>query len=82
MPREIVIRNEERWGLWQIDPKGKIAAATSTGGTPNKMAGRVGDSSLVGCGNYADSNCAGASATGWGEHLMKTVIARRVCHSL
>jgi beta-aspartyl-peptidase (threonine type) len=69
-------------GAVAIDSKGKIAAATSTGGTPNKMAGRVGDSSLVGCGNYADSKCAGVSATGWGEPLMKTVIARRVCHSL
>ena len=69
-------------GAVAIDFKGEIAAATSTGGTPNEMAGRVGDSSLVGCSNYADSNCAGVSANGWGEPLMKTVIARRVCHSL
>jgi beta-aspartyl-peptidase (threonine type) len=69
-------------GAVAIDTKGKIAAATSTGGTPNKMAGRVGDSSIIGCGNYADSNSAGVSATGWGEPLMKTVIARRICHSI
>jgi beta-aspartyl-peptidase (threonine type) len=69
-------------GAVAIDAKGKIAAATSTGGTPNKMAGRVGDSSMIGCGNYADSRSAGVSATGWGEPLMKVVIARRVCHSI
>jgi beta-aspartyl-peptidase (threonine type) len=50
--------------------------------SPKKMAGRVGDSSIIGCGNYADSNSAGVSATGWGEPLMKTVIARRICHSI
>ncbi len=69
-------------GAVAMDQKGKIAAATSTGGTPNKMAGRVGDSPLVGCGNYADSKFAGVSATGWGEPMMKAVIARRVCHSI
>jgi L-asparaginase / beta-aspartyl-peptidase len=66
-------------GAVAIDSKGKISAATSTGGTPNKIAGRVGDSSIVGCGNYADSRSAGVSATGWGEPLMKAVMARRVC---
>jgi beta-aspartyl-peptidase (threonine type) len=69
-------------GAVAIDEKGKIAAATSTGGTPNKMAGRVGDSALIGCGNYADSKSAGVSATGWGEPLMKAVMARRVCNSI
>ncbi len=69
-------------GAVAIDFRGKISAATSTGGTPNKMAGRVGDSSLIGCGNYADSRCAGVSATGWGEPLMKSVMARRVCQNV
>jgi beta-aspartyl-peptidase (threonine type) len=69
-------------GAVAIDSKGKISAATSTGGTPNKMAGRVGDSSIIGCGNYADSRSAGVSATGWGEPLMKAVMARRVCENV
>ncbi|MEM0449530.1 MAG: isoaspartyl peptidase/L-asparaginase [Methanomassiliicoccales archaeon] len=69
-------------GAVAIDSEGLIAAATSTGGTPNKMAGRVGDSPLVGCGNYADSNIGGVSATGWGESIMKTVLARKVCDFL
>lgn len=66
-------------GAVALDENGNIAAATSTGGTPNKLAGRVGDSPLVGCGNYADNRSAGVSASGYGESLMKTVIARRVC---
>ncbi len=66
-------------GAIALDRNGNIAAATSTGGTPNKLAGRVGDSPLVGCGTYADNRSAGVSASGYGESLMKTVIARRVC---
>jgi beta-aspartyl-peptidase (threonine type) len=69
-------------GAVALDSKGQIAAATSTGGTPNKMPGRVGDSPLVGCGNYADSRSAGVSATGWGESIMKVTLARRVCEEI
>jgi beta-aspartyl-peptidase (threonine type) len=66
-------------GAVALDERGCIAAATSTGGTPNKMAGRVGDSPLIGCGTYADSRSSGASATGFGESIMKVVLAKRVC---
>lgn len=69
-------------GAVAMDGKGTIAAATSTGGTPNKMSGRVGDSPLVGCGNYADSRSAGVSCTGWGEPIMKVTLARRVCEGV
>jgi beta-aspartyl-peptidase (threonine type) len=69
-------------GAVALDTKGRIAAATSTGGTPNKMPGRVGDSALVGCGTYADSRSAGVSATGWGESIMKVTLAKRVCDSV
>jgi beta-aspartyl-peptidase (threonine type) len=69
-------------GAVALDSKGGIAAATSTGGTPNKLAGRVGDSPLVGCGNYADSRVAGVSATGWGESIMRVVLAKRVCDNI
>jgi beta-aspartyl-peptidase (threonine type) len=61
------------------DGEGNIAAATSTGGTPKKLAGRVGDSPLVGCGAYADNLTGGASATGLGESLMKVVMCKTVC---
>jgi L-asparaginase / beta-aspartyl-peptidase len=51
-------------------------ASTSTGGTLNKAPGRLGDSSLIGCGCYADNLSAAASTTGWGEPIMKLVLAK------
>lgn len=69
-------------GAVAIDDVGDICVATSTGGTPNKMQGRVGDSPLVGCGTYADNETAGVSATGFGESLMKVCIARKVCEEI
>jgi beta-aspartyl-peptidase (threonine type) len=58
---------------------GNIAAATSTGGTLNKTPGRVGDSSLIGCGCYADNASAAVSCTGWGEPIMKLVLGKWAC---
>jgi beta-aspartyl-peptidase (threonine type) len=63
-------------GAVALDRKGDIAAATSTGGTLNKAPGRLGDSSLIGCGCYADNKTAAASTTGWGEPIMKLVLAK------
>src|SRR5579862_2173392 len=63
-------------GAVALDRGGNIAAATSTGGTLNKAPGRLGDSSLIGCGCYADNQSAAASTTGWGEPMMKLVLAK------
>jgi L-asparaginase / beta-aspartyl-peptidase len=63
-------------GAVALDREGHIAAATSTGGTLNKDPGRLGDSSLIGCGCYADDLSAAASTTGWGEPIMKLVLAK------
>jgi len=63
-------------GAVALDRDGNIAAATSTGGTLNKAPGRLGDSSLIGCGCYADNESAAASLTGWGEPIMKLVLAK------
>lgn len=63
-------------GAVALDADGNIAAATSTGGTLNKAPGRLGDSSLIGCGCYADNQSAAASLTGWGEPIMKLVLAK------
>src|SRR5207253_10492682 len=63
-------------GAVALDRDGNIAAATSTGGTLNKAPGRLGDSSLIGCGCYADNRTAAASTTGWGEPIMKLVLAK------
>jgi L-asparaginase / beta-aspartyl-peptidase len=63
-------------GAVALDRDGNIAASTSTGGTLNKAPGRLGDSSLIGCGCYADNLSAAVSTTGWGEPIMKLVLAK------
>ncbi len=62
-------------GAVAIDAHGSLIAGTSTGGTCCKLPGRVGDSPLIGCGCYADSEAGGASCTGWGEAIMRVVMA-------
>lgn len=66
-------------GAVAIDWHGHLAAATSTGGTPLKAPGRVGDSALVGCGTYADDATGAVSASGWGETIMRVVLAKTIC---
>ncbi|HTF22912.1 MAG TPA: isoaspartyl peptidase/L-asparaginase [Candidatus Limnocylindria bacterium] len=63
-------------GAVVIDANGSLFAATSTGGTCCKLPGRVGDSPLIGCGCYADSQAGGVSCTGYGEAIMKVVLAK------
>src|ERR1700742_1528878 len=63
-------------GAVALDGNGNIAAGTSTGGTLNKAPGRVGDSSLIGCGCYADNLTAAGSLAGGGEPTMKLVLGK------
>ncbi len=63
-------------GAIALDMHGNLASATSTGGTLNKAPGRIGDSSLIGCGCYADNQSAAVSCTGWGEPIMKLVLGK------
>lgn len=63
-------------GAVAMDRDGRLFAATSTGGTCCKLPGRVGDSPLIGCGCYADCEGGGASCTGYGEAIMKVVMAK------
>jgi L-asparaginase / beta-aspartyl-peptidase len=65
-------------GAVALDQFGNIASGTSTGGTPNKYPGRVGDSPLIGCGTYADNSVGGVSTSGWGESMIKVVMAKTV----
>lgn len=69
-------RSVDTVGAVALDRNGDLAAATSTGGTLNKAPGRLGDSSLIGCGCYADNQSGAASTTGWGEPIMKLVLAK------
>ena len=63
-------------GAVALDSDGRLFAATSTGGTCCKLPGRVGDSPLIGCGCYADVEAGGVSCTGYGEAIMKVVLAK------
>ena len=65
-------------GAVALDRDGHVAAATSTGGTPKKRMGRVGDSPIIGSGAYADDAWGAVSATGWGEPIMRSCLALRV----
>ncbi len=62
-------------GAVACDVNGNIAAATSTGGMTNKLAGRVGDSPLIGIGNYANNATCAVSCTGKGEVFMQYLVA-------
>ena len=82
-PESLIVESaRRRWreshgtvGCVALDGVGVIAAATSTGGTFDKLPGRVGDSPLLGCGTYADE-FSGVSCTGDGEAIMRLVLAK------
>lgn len=65
-------------GAVALDKNGNIAAGTSTGGMTNKRFGRVGDSPIIGAGNYADNNTVAVSATGSGEMFIRTATAHNI----
>jgi beta-aspartyl-peptidase (threonine type) len=69
----------ETVGAVALDKNGNVAAATSTGGFPLKLPGRIGDSPLIGCGTYADNQSGACSATGVGEIAIRLVLAKTVC---
>ena len=69
----------ETVGAVALDKEGNVAAATSTGGFSLKLPGRIGDSPLIGCGNYADNQAGACSATGVGEIAIRLVLSKTVC---
>ncbi len=75
-PHKLQEAGHDTVGAVAVHAEGRTAAATSTGGTVNKTPGRVGDSSLIGCGCYADNQSAAVSTTGWGEPMMKLVLGK------
>lgn len=62
-------------GAVALDQHGNLAAGTSTGGMTNKRYGRIGDSPIIGAGNYADNETVAVSATGSGEMFIRTLTA-------
>ncbi len=69
----INIENHDTIGMLAIDKNGDIAGACTTSGLAYKMAGRVGDSPIIGSGLFIDNEIGGAVATGLGEEVLKTV---------
>ncbi len=68
-------------GAVALDTSGRLAAATSTGGTFGKLEGRVGDSPLIGPGTWADDDVA-ISFTGTGEHIIRSGGAISIAHKV
>jgi L-asparaginase / beta-aspartyl-peptidase len=62
-------------GAVACDSEGNLAAATSTGGMTNKKWGRIGDSPMIGIGNYANNKTCAVSCTGSGEYFIRGVVA-------
>ena len=59
-----------------IDKKGNLASAVTTSGWAYKYPGRVGDSPIVGAGNYCETRYGGACCTGFGELAIRNVTAK------
>src|SRR5437762_4501192 len=65
-------------GAVALDKNGNLAAATSTGGTTNKMPGRIGDTPVIGAGTYANNQTCAVSCTGDGEYFIRVAAAHEV----
>jgi len=79
--KKYIITDQDRHGTVgavALDQNGNLAAATSTGGTTNKRAGRVGDSPVIGAGTYANNATCAVSATGDGEYFVRATVAHDV----
>ena len=65
-------------GAVALDKAGNLAAATSTGGTTNKLPGRIGDTPVIGAGTYANNQTCAVSCTGDGEYFIRAAAAHEV----
>jgi beta-aspartyl-peptidase (threonine type) len=66
-------------GAVALDDRGRLAAATSTGGMTGKRYQRIGDSPVIGAGTYADDRSCAVSATGHGEVFIRAAVAHQIC---
>jgi len=69
----INIENHDTIGMLALDEEGNLSGACTTSGMAFKMAGRVGDSPIIGAGLFVDNEVGAATATGMGEEVVKTV---------
>src|SRR6266550_3865658 len=79
--KAFIISDQDRHGTVgavALDQGGNLAVATSTGGTTNKRAGRVGDSPVIGAGTYANNATCAVSATGDGEYFIRATVGHDI----
>jgi beta-aspartyl-peptidase (threonine type) len=79
--KSFIITDQDRHGTVgavALDKDGNLAAATSTGGTTNKMPGRIGDTPVIGAGTYANNKTCAVSCTGDGEYFIRAAAAHEV----
>jgi L-asparaginase / beta-aspartyl-peptidase len=79
--KSFIITDQDRHGTVgavALDKDGNLAAATSTGGTTNKMPGRIGDTPVIGAGTYANNQTCAVSCTGDGEYFIRAAAAHEV----
>lgn len=69
----INIENHDTIGMLTLDTAGDLSGACTTSGAAYKYHGRVGDSPIIGAGLYVDNEVGGATATGWGEAVIRAV---------
>lgn len=65
-------------GAVALDKQGNVAAATSTGGSDYSHESRIGDSSMIGIGCYAENATCAVSCTGDGEYIIRSVVAKAI----
>jgi beta-aspartyl-peptidase (threonine type) len=81
-PERIGHAGHDTVGCVARDLSGHFAAATSTGGLSGKLAGRIGDSPIPGCGLYADDLAGAVSLSGDGESISRVILAARILQEL
>lgn len=74
--RKIVGEDRGTVNFLALDRRGNLASAVTTSGWAYKYPGRVGDSPVIGAGNYCDSHVGAAACTGFGELAIRNVTAK------
>jgi beta-aspartyl-peptidase (threonine type) len=74
--RKTVLEERGTVNFLALDRRGNVASAVTTSGWAYKYPGRVGDSPVIGAGNYCDSNVGAAACTGYGELAIRNVTAK------
>ena len=87
LPKKTSLLVPHRWRIHEVTgtvhcsavtPKGDVSSVTSTSGLNWKIPGRVGDSPIIGAGNYCDNAVGAGGCTGRGEAAIVNLAAFRI----